>query len=105
MNILQTKINQLSFNYVSQSFQQLEIIQQFITTIFELQFALIFELFTFTTQGEILNVDIDNFEDFEKNTRFLNSMIEINKTFRISYIIYEANGEIVGLNKDFVQID
>ena len=78
-----------SSEYVSISFQQIQIFQQ--------------PSIVFSTR-KILNVSVDDQND-EKHTRFLNTIINMNEAFQLSCTIIKFDGIIIVLNKKFVQID
>jgi hypothetical protein len=52
---------------------------------------------------KILNVSTDSKND--KHTQFLNTMIDMNKAFRISCFVIKSSDEVVALNKQYTQVD
>ncbi len=55
---------------------------------------------------KILSIDVRNKnDDDEKHTQFLNTMIDLNKTFRISCFVIKSFDETIELNKQYTQVD
>lgn len=66
---------------------------------------MIFDFLNFTFQKKNFSTNFDDLDNIERNTRFLNTMIKIDKTFKISCVVYAKNDDIIELSKEFVQID
>jgi hypothetical protein len=60
-------------------------------------------LFTSSSAEKILSVSADSKND--KHTQFLNTMIEMNKVFKIPCFVIKSDEEIVALNKQYTKAD